>query len=536
MAHGAVPRRTSSVPTPAGTPWEAKGGALSDAYDATMTPRRGALLPGRGGLRPAAKGDCIVTQNKDFKRLVRARMAETGESYTTARSQILRHHQSSHARGSASVTASPLFAGPGSPRINIRRRMDRLAGHRIQRFPWLSVAFSSPAILFFIVAMLPGCSPAGGDEQRVIIPSAAVHVVGTSEVIARVVDLQPADDGRVWLLNSIEPFFVVLNSDGRVERAFGRSGGGPEEFGAPLALVHDTESGGVWTYDLLRHALIEITSGQLHSLRLSQDSLAPTQLVSFAGAGAFPARPWLAVGRGGFLLGRVRAGSAPPFSGLGLWNADIVLVRRDSTAPAVEIHTPVADLLGRPASRYPRATRILPYPLWTICVDGTLGLYDPLENELRRVAANGRVLATVALPQERQVELTFDRLFGIAYRQLHDEAAGPLPDSLDLRRQFTEMFSEWEPQLASVFPEYADLQCARDGTLWLQLFDVAVGILGRGRDWYQISEQGSRTLVTLPEKFRPYRFGPDRIWGTVRDSLGVAFVAWIGSDALGDAR
>lgn len=477
-----------------------------------------------------------MTQNKDLKRLIRARMAETGESYTTARSHILRHRQTSHAHASASVQASPPFTGPRSPRINIRRRMAQFAGRRVRTFPWLSVAFSSPAILLFIAAVLLGCSPAGGEEQRVTISSGAVQVVGTSDVIARVADLQPADDGRVWLLNSIEPFFVVLGLDGRVERAFGRSGGGPEEFGAPLALVYDSESGGVWTYDLLRHALIELSSGQLHHLRLSQDSLAPTRLVSFAGAGAFPARPWLGVGSGGFLLGRVRAGRAPPFSGLGLWNADIVMVRRDSPKLAVEVHTPVADLLGAPASRYPRATKILPYPLWTVCADGTLALYDPLENELRRVASDGRVLTTTALPQERRVELTFDRMFGIAYRQLHEQAAGSLPDSVDLRRQFAAMFSEWEPQSAYVFPEYADLQCARDGTLWLQPFDVAVGVLGRGPDWYRISQEGSRTLVTLPGAFRPYRFGPDRIWGTIQDSLGVTFAAWIGVDALSEAR
>lgn len=477
-----------------------------------------------------------MTQNKDLKRLIRARMAETGESYTTARSHILRHRQTSRSHGSACVHAPPVFARPVSPRIDIRRRMAQFTQRRVRTFPWLSVAFSSPAILLFIVAVLLGCAPAGGEQQSVNVSLGAVQVVGTSEVIARITDLQPADDGRVWLLNSIEPFFVVLDSGGHVERAFGRSGGGPAEFGAPLALVYDSESGGVWAYDLLRHALIDLSSEELRILRLPQDSLAPTQLVSFAGAGAFPARPWLGDASGGFLLARVRTGSAPPFTGLGLWNADIVLVRTDSPSPDLEVYTPVADLVGEPASRYPRATKFVPYPLWTVCTDGTIALYDPLTNELRRTAASGRVLTSVALPRERRVDLTFERMFGIAYRQVQEEAAGPLPDSVDLRRQFAAMFSEWETESANVFPEYADLQCARDGVLWLQPFDVAAGVLGRGPDWYRISPAGSRTLITLPETFRPYRFEQDWIWGTIQDSLGVTSVAWIGVDALIEAR
>lgn len=42
-----------------------------------------------------------------------------------------------------------------------------------------------------------------------------------------------------------------------------------------------------------------------------------------------------------------------------------------------------------------------------------------------------------------------------------------------------------------------------------------------------------RTLVSLPEvlglpeRFDPYRFTGDRIWGVLRDELDVASVAWI---------
>jgi hypothetical protein len=118
------------------------------------------------------------------------------------------------------------------------------------------------------------------DEQRVEILSEAVHVVGTSELIARITDLQPGADGRVWLLNSIgvEPFFVALGPDGRVEREVGRSGGGPTEFGAPVALVRGAD-GQVWAYDLVRHALIRVSTEERRDLGLPRDSLSPPQLI-----------------------------------------------------------------------------------------------------------------------------------------------------------------------------------------------------------------------------------------------------------------
>lgn len=375
--------------------------------------------------------------------------------------------------------------------------------------------------------------PADGDG-RVTVSSESVHVVGTSEVIARVTDLQPAADGRVWVLNSMAPLFVVLGPDGRVEREFGRSGGGPAEFGAPVALVRGPDRGDVWTYDVTRHALIRLSADDRRDLRLPPDSLSQASLVSFAGAGIQPARPWLEAGSGGVLMARTRPGSAEPFSGLGYWNADIVRVRPDSPTAAVEVHTPVTDLLGDPASRYAGARKFLPFPLWTVCADGTVILYDPLENELRRVAGNGSAPAPVTLPPERRLEFTFNRFFGMFYRRIQqDFPAGDLPDSADLRRRFAAEFDEFESQSASVFPEYADLRCTRDGTLWLQPFDVASGGFGgRGPDWYRISADGSRALVTLPEEFRPFRFEADRVWGTVLNSLGVASVAWIGVYAL----
>jgi len=320
------------------------------------------------------------------------------------------------------------------------------------------------------------CGPAPDGEDVVTVSPNAMHALTAPDVVARVVDLQPMGDGRIWLLNSTAPYFILLGPDGRVERQFGEPGGGPGEFGAPVAFVLGPEPGEVWTYDVPRSALIRVSDEGRRELPLPLDSLPPSSLISFQGAGIRPAPPWLRSNREGFLLARVRPSAARPASALRLWQADILLLRGDAPGVELAVHTPIADFLGDPAPRYRAATAMLPYPLWTVCADGTVGLYDPLANTLRRFTRKGQELAP--------------------------------------------------------FPEYADLRCTSDGMLWLRPFDVTTGRLGQGSDWHRFSADGSRTLVKLPREFRTFRIDADRIWGTVQDPLGFDSIVWIRLDSL----
>ena len=58
-------------------------------------------------------------------------------------------------------------------------------------------------------------------------------------MIADIIDLEVLDDGTIWLLNSLEPFFVGLAPDGEVLEAFGETGDGPDEFGTPRGLIEN---------------------------------------------------------------------------------------------------------------------------------------------------------------------------------------------------------------------------------------------------------------------------------------------------------
>jgi hypothetical protein len=378
------------------------------------------------------------------------------------------------------------------------------------------------------------CNPGDADpdgNRAITVPAEAIRTLPALDIVARVVDLQPAEDGRLWVLNSVAPYFVVLGPDGQVERQFGDRGGGPQEFDRPVALLRGVDPADIWAYDWGRHALIRISREDRRDLALPRDSLSLPSLVSFKGAGINVAPPWLEPATGGFLIARARI--TRDESALHLWNAEILRVRDDGSGARVDLHTPIGDFLGDPASRYGAATVLVPYPLWTLCADGTVGLYDPLSNSLRRFRDGQEDREPFALPRERNVQMTADLVFEMFYRQFaEDISSDQLPAKDEMRRVTESQNQEFVSSSAPFFPEFADLRCGADGAFWLQRFDATTGRLGHGPDWLRLSTNGSQTWVSLPRTFTTVRIERDRIWGTVRDDLGVQSIAWIEPEAL----
>ena len=65
----------------------------------------------------------------------------------------------------------------------------------------------------------------------------AIEVLGSSDSLAVVRDLEVASDGSVWVLNSVEPYFIGFGPDGESLGAHGRAGRGPDEFPMPSAFM-----------------------------------------------------------------------------------------------------------------------------------------------------------------------------------------------------------------------------------------------------------------------------------------------------------
>ena len=254
--------------------------------------------------------------------------------------------------------------------------------------------------------LLAACQ--SGDELsdppgRVVISAADVQVVGAPGALARIVDMEAAGDGRIWVLNSVEPFFVVLGTDGQVHRSFGRRGGGPAEFEDPIELVRGPD-GRIWTFDNLRRAIRPLSDEQTPDVALPPN----WRVVSFenAGMGMVATAPWVQSQGRDMLVARKRP-SAPPSGGLGTWHADIYRVGVDSVGLEWEQGVAVPDLLGDPGERYPGASILVPFPIWAACGDGTLVLYDPLANTIRRLASDGGEGSSIPLGVARNEPVDF---------------------------------------------------------------------------------------------------------------------------------
>lgn len=379
--------------------------------------------------------------------------------------------------------------------------------------------------LAVVTGLLGGCGSDVGDRiVSVAVPADAIEVLATVEGVTRVVDMHPGPDGRVWVLNSQPPYFVVVGPGGEIQRELGQQGGGPHEFDRPVALVGIAGSTDVWAYDWVRNALIEVSPDSRRSLFLPRDTIPVPSLVSFRGAGINPAPPWLESSETGFLLARARTPRAE--SALHLWDADVLRIASDESGVNVEVVAPLADRLGEPGSEFGAASVLMPYPLWSSCRDGTLGLYDPLTGVLRRFEADGEETAPLTLPEPRRVAMTPDLVFEMFYRQFaEDRPGGQWPGMEEMRRLTEDQNREFVRNSSEYFPEYSELRCDDQGEFWLRRFDPRTGRLGLGSDWLRVSSDGSRTLVSLPDSFRVFRIEQGRMWGTLRDELGAESVA-----------
>ena len=114
------------------------------------------------------------------------------------------------------------------------------------------------------VALVGSCAPDLDREAPEVGPvsleTTDVHVVGTSEALATVLDMEVLPDGRIWVLNSLPPFFVGFDADGESIAAHGEAGGGPEEFQWPAGFVVGAPQGEAWVLDTRRHGLVRVST------------------------------------------------------------------------------------------------------------------------------------------------------------------------------------------------------------------------------------------------------------------------------------
>jgi hypothetical protein len=427
----------------------------------------------------------------------------------------------------------PWMLGPQ----NEKETMIHWAANRTVR---LRTGTRTGTAFFFTLLALVGCddlreSTVGGAQGVIFLSQSDVHIFGTSEAIAEVKDLEVLKDGSVWVLNSLEPFFLGFGPDGSPLSVYGTLGGGPTEFGLPAAFVTGAIHGEAWVLDSRRHALIRISEpdSAWAEISLRRDSLPPGSLLigmDMMGTAVRTARMGDEI-----LLPRTTRPEGSDFLGfrLAMLGADILAM--DTATSSVRKVVSLGDVLGNLAAGFELTEGGLPlwFRLWAVCGEDQFSVYDRTRNEIRAFNAEGAELEPTPLPPvpfSKVAPIEFGRaIFPLKQAEISGNVWTTLT-AADSARLLNEMVQEVRgtpEQLAQYLPRYVDFRCTDHGTMWVQPFDVETGSLDGGPVWLRITDLGFWEEVRFPDGFDPFRFTLERVWGVQRDEYDVASIAWI---------
>ena len=386
-------------------------------------------------------------------------------------------------------------------------------------------------------AFLADCGGTAESDSRAPLQlgAADIEVLGTSESLALVRDLEVLADGSVWVFNSVEPYFIGFGRDGESLGAHGRAGGGPEEFPMPSAFLSGGWDGEAWVFDLGRHAMIRVSrpDADWAEIPLRSESLPAGSIRG--GMNLLSAAVRTARLGGEIIVPRAR----PPGDGgmlalrLSLLGADLVAV--DPETAGTRTFVTLGDVLDDPSGAFVPSEGGFPqwYRLWAPCGPEVVRVYDRVRNQLRGFDGSGAEVAPVDLPPVPFTEVSARQFAGAVFELRQAELTGDVRGRLgeaDRQRVLSQMargVSGSPRELATYLPHYVDFRCSEDATMWLHPFDPDAGGLNGGPRWLRISPNGVARDVRLPDRFDALRFSDSRIWGVHRDELDVPSVASI---------
>lgn len=385
------------------------------------------------------------------------------------------------------------------------------------------------------VACADGADADGDPSSPAIeLSASAIEVLGTSDSLAVVRDLEVLADGSVWVLNSQEPYFMGFGAGGEPLGAHGSAGGGPDEFPMPSAFVAGGWGGEAWVLDLLHHALIRIsrpndaeqfplvsTAVPRGSVRSGMSMLDPSVRTARLGREIVVPHS-TATMDGGVLQFRY-----------GLLGADLVAV--DPETGGARNLVALGDVLDDPSGDFIQSDGGFPlwYRLWASCGENLVRVHDRVRNQLRGFDGSGAETDPIDLPPVPFTEVTPRQFAGAVFALRQAEVTGDVAarltpeDSLRLVNQMADMVQGTPRELASYLPRYVDFRCSEDGTMWLRPLDLDAGGLSGGPVWLRIEPDGAVREVRLPDRFDALRFTSSRIWGVSRDEFDRSSVASI---------
>lgn len=393
------------------------------------------------------------------------------------------------------------------------------------------------AMSLFGAVGLAGCameSVGDGADVPIELDESTIDVLGGSDSLAVVRDLEVTSDGSVWVLNSAEPFFVGFGPDGEFLGSHGRSGRGPREFPMPAGLLAGGWQGEAWALDLVRHAMIRVSQPDADWAEV------PLRSVSFppgtVRGGMSMLSPTVRSARlgGEFIVPRT---SATMEAGVldyrfSLLRPDLVAV--DPEAGETRTLLAFAEVLDDPSGDFIASEGGFPmwYRLWASCGE-YIRVYDRVRNQLRGFDGFGAEVLPIDLPPVPFAEVTARQfakaVFPIRQAELTGDVWSRLSeeDSLRVLNRMARSVQGEPHELASYLPRYVDFRCSEGGTMWMNPIELDAGGLRGGRLWLRISPGGVIREVRLPGRFDAFRFSESRVWGVLRDEFDVPSVASI---------
>ena len=387
-------------------------------------------------------------------------------------------------------------------------------------------------------AFLAGCdgAPAGSDpDAPVELAASAIEVLGSSDSLAVVRDLEVASDGSVWVLNSVEPYFIGFGPDGESLGAHGRAGRGPDEFPMPSVFMTGGWQGEVWVLDIMRHAMIRISRPEadwaevrLQSPSLPRGTLAPGMSMLNSSVRTARLGRELVVPR---TNGSMRDGVLQ--FRFAILEADLIAV--DPEAGEVRDILALGEVLDDPSGDFIPSEGGFPmwYRLWAPCGENLVRVYDRVRNQLRGFDGSGTEVSPIDLPPVPFTEVSRrqfgEAVFGLRQAEMTGDVRTRLSaeDSVRVMDQLVQMIQGEPHELASYLPRYVDFRCSDDGTMWMHPFGLDSGGLSGGPLWLRIAPDGAIQEVRLPDRFDAFRFSSSRIWGVYRDENDIPSVASI---------
>lgn len=405
-----------------------------------------------------------------------------------------------------------------------------------EAYRWSHGRRSFASVLSIAALTVGGCESGAGPDRTgpVTLAATDVHILGTSDALASVRDLEVLPDGSVWLLNSVEPYFVGFRPDGSIAGLHGAAGGGPNEFRMPAGLLGGGLGGEAWTFDYIRHAFIRVSEPDepWSQIDLPRDQIPPgtvrggmniiSETVRTARLGEELVIPWT---------------TATVQDGLPAYHSSLMLAdfaALDPQTGSVRGVISLRDVLDDPSVGFVATDGGFPlwYRLWAAC-DEYLRVHDRVRNQIRGFTASGAEIEPIDLPAVALTEVTPQEFARAVFPLRQAEVTGGVgtrltqEDSVQVINQVAQRLTGTPHELAAYLPRYVDFRCSGDGVMWLQPIDLEAGGLQGGRTWLRVATGGVTRSVTFPSRFDPLRFIDDRVWGVQRDEFDVASIAWI---------